>query len=887
MSDYLIRLAAKSLNLSNVILPRQASLYEPLSMDIRDTFDSEWLGFQSLNESMARDSAIFNTKSRKPLKKGENSALINLEENLQENSPDGPGQSSLRVLSVRQSLASDPIGDNIIEKDGNRICIERSGDPSSLEGRPDTSASKPFRDNPSEEMPFVADKKIPHNLEMAQSKPKLEKNKYTDYREKTTEPNLIELISEPSIAIQPSLRKEAIEKTQIDLNDQGPSKEKEIPLDEQQSMKPSTSNLSGENPSYEHPLYEGRIAERRLFETEEESNFVIPASSPILTSPRDDKSIKGNTDVSGSMQVPSRLSLVDKPLLDSSMSDNITKDRENNEIHAFPHTLQPDRMNYHKESIDVSALKTFEDESLEEMPSTLKKDIPYSSKVVQSKSELEKTEYALVRNQMNEPHIAQPSLKPSIVIQPSLGNISPKKISMLPKDEKILNSNEVYSREQEHHYTKSSIPSLSIENPSDENPSNEGRIAEKSSSGTEKESNNIRIQKPAVIEEDWQNVQYPLRRRLIQPYYYDISPSKRSLIKEGISTNLPISSADIEGSREQKLKPMNHRPEVRTGSKEVKSPEQSVIKEDEKIYPQSKQLQISDENLQQQAFATSPFTKPPSEEAQFIKRYISERGKTAELENILASQPVEDLIRENQWVSDMLADMHKVQPMNHRISEIKKDDTVAMPSESEGAKNQKAKFTNLLPLGSITPQIHEAGKSAVKDEREDYAKAIPEQTNIRLGEQPTSVSSSQISLTQDGVITERSLIRTVDALKGTKLPFTLCSNEAVSQNTHEVSSKASPQMDLHIPFAFQSSIKRASFKLSPAKISRPNEAGRREQSGIESSTNKMPSSTKVTIGRVDIHAPPVERIYSREPSSTSAKKLSLDDYLKMRNEGRL
>lgn len=839
MSDYLMRLVAKNLNLYKTILPRQVSLYDPLSKDLRETIDAECLGLNSFNESHAVDSSILNMQSIKPFRNDENSAPTKLEENL----PDEPRQPSSRPLSIRQSLASD----NIREKGDNRTSIERSDDLSCFEGRRDTNASKASRDNSSEELLLVSEKETFHNLEMSPPKTRLQKIENADYLGETTEPNIADLASEPSIAVQSHLRKGDFEKTQVDINNQEPSKEIEIPMYEQQRMKPSTSDPSSRNPHYELPLYGGRIAEKRLFETKEESNSLIPKSSPIPISSKDDESINGNMYISGSRQIPTRPSLASLPLLDTSMSDKITVDREDNEIHAFLHTLQPERMNYHKEGMDVNALKTFEDDSSKEVPSTLNQGIPVNPKIVQSKSTLDKTEYALAKRQMDEPHIAQPSLE-------DMGLI---KKSMLPKEEKTLKTKEIYSREKTHPHIK----------------------------GTEKKSNYKQTQEPAIIEEDWQNMRYPLRPQPVYPKYVDISPSKRNIIREGTNTNLPISSSDIEGSIEQKLNFSNHRPEITPGSRGVKSSEQSVIKEDEKVYPQSIQAHRSDENLQQQASATSPFIAPPSEDAQFIKIDISEKLRTARHGNISESQSLGDSIIEYRRVSDMPEDMPKVQPITHRISEAKKDDIAALSSEDK--KNSEAKYADLSLLKSMISKVQETGISTVKDEREKYAEGIPIQTDTSTGEQLTPVSSSQTSLSQDEAIKERNLIRTIDVIKGTKSPLPFHSDKIESKNAQEISSKSSPPTILDSHFALQPSIKRVPLKLSPTKISFLKDAVQSEQSDIKSSTNKNPSSVRVTIGRVDVHAPPVERIISRESSSTSAKKLSLDDYLKMRNEGRL
>lgn len=734
---------------------------------------------------------------------------------------------SVELTTVRQPLVGSSSSDRIIEKgDANTYALQL--DKAISHGEcPDTNAVRASKDESLEEMKVASgsDREGSSSSIGILANSKSEQTGHVGLRGQTNKPHISETPMKPSIVIQPLSEKAGNEKASMELGNEVSSNAPEARLSGQ--LGPSSFN-----PAAKKFFSKNLLDEKSLKET---------------------RSINKRIAVSEPKRALSRPSLASRPLSRGFISDYIIAGTEGNEIRDLSNSLKTNRilqiagMNSQKNGLDSSGMKSFGDGSSEEMQSASDQKNPFNTKMIQANSKLKRTEYAVLSKQAMEfqrqtmkPHIAKPSLLTGV------RSIKQEQQSIAPSVFKPLGKN-----------------------PSDEASPNKGQIDEY----------------PQVM-------QHP---PLVFPSVPDIASFKRSAVKD-VNTKLPFSSADLGGSMEQSFDSRN--PEISKELNEVKSYEQSIIKRHGKNYHQLAHVHRKSEgNLKRQAFSISPLAAPLPETIQFIKEKISKNGKTAELDNTLASPLLGGFIkREHRRVSDTPANMpsdtpadisgdaHIIQPMNCSISEMKKNDVTAISPELRDAKDTKAKHT--MPLVSTTSRVREPGINAIRAQKDTIAEGLPERIDIGNREQHTS-ASAQISLSQAEVREGRISIWTNNELEGFQSPLSPHINEIELKGAREISGKAPALKNLHSPFSIRSSTERAPPESLPSKASLFEDVAQREQGRIDPSTKTKPSSIRVTIGRVDVHAPPVERIIPMESPLASAKKLSLDDYLKMRNEGRL
>ncbi len=204
MSDYLIRLAARSLRLMEVVLPRLGSIYEPSSIDANDAFDMELLQSSSLNKSPTEFFAASDMDSPNSLRHSENPRA-----KIADNMVDAPIVDAPRPASPNPPLTHMPVTACSTIEDGKESQeneVQTLSTKSIIDSREKLGAvaKEALSDSPIEEkLPELLDEPT-YDPTVNQSEPQ---SKKSEFQNKNSDSNL----SKPSPRLsaadkQPSIR---------------------------------------------------------------------------------------------------------------------------------------------------------------------------------------------------------------------------------------------------------------------------------------------------------------------------------------------------------------------------------------------------------------------------------------------------------------------------------------------------------------------------------------------------------------------------------------------------------------------------------------------------------------------------------------------------------
>ncbi len=234
---------------------------------------------------------------------------------------------------------------------------------------------------------------------------------------------------------------------------------------------------------------------------------------------------------------------------------------------------------------------------------------------------------------------------------------------------------------------------------------------------------------------------------------------------------------------------------------------------------------------------------------------------------------------------DQQDEIFPLHPTKIPLFELKKDgSTRIQPRETN---YPEMKRTSHLLRASMASDDQGTETKILKPNNKAGIEPHPEQTSLNKIPQNAAFVSSRIQPSLSESHPGRSSIRKNIAVKGIRSPADFHSNEMKLQNELDISSKDQTRPDQQNPPIFRPAQEHAPHETFSINTSLLRNVLQREQDNTESSTNKAPPSISIAIGRVDVRSSPMEKTIVVESPFSSVKKLSLDDYLKMRNEGRL
>jgi hypothetical protein len=196
----------------------------------------------------------------------------------------------------------------------------------------------------------------------------------------------------------------------------------------------------------------------------------------------------------------------------------------------------------------------------------------------------------------------------------------------------------------------------------------------------------------------------------------------------------------------------------------------------------------------------------------------------------------------------------------HGLSASKKDAIISDSAYSNDLKSDSAQ-RHFNPSPSIPMPSMDTEDSIRRDEpaKESHMAISQKQTPRPLKAEPSPMLSSQIYVRDD----------------------------LTCQSKGNIDDHADPAIDIKNSIAFQPSISRGS---AESQSFQPWPNGQESERGHHSNEPQIADPSpgiKVTIGRVSVHASQIAQPAREDPQSSLPQKLSLNDYLKMRDEGRI